>query len=206
MLRRPAFRLAALRFLRLAIPRLHRPFAPCRLRCQSRRPGAFRLCRHHRVTLVAVEKTGPPKFLQDPHDLFAHALRLRQNRTRLAITSRRHGPRSGNDEGFCDKSTFEAQSHGFQARCLRFVTPVTRTPRKTRFQVLAKLSWVGSFHRVSMKGFCYSLISVPLSQASLGATPVSTPQKPYTRNSAAATLSCQALNFLAFSSASSAWA
>ena len=41
------------------------------------------------------------------------------------------------------QGTFEAQSHGFQARCLRFATPVTQTPRKTRFQPLARLCRVG---------------------------------------------------------------
>jgi hypothetical protein len=39
--------------------------------------------------------------------------------------------------------TFEAQSHGFQARCLRFAVRVTPTPRQTRFRLMARLYRVG---------------------------------------------------------------
>ncbi len=39
--------------------------------------------------------------------------------------------------------TFEAQSHGFQARCLRFADRVTPAPRKTRFRLMARLYRVG---------------------------------------------------------------
>jgi len=81
MLRLPVSRPAALRFLRLAVPRSHPLFAPCDSRCQSHRPGPFLLpLGTPQFTLLPVEKTGPPKFLRDPNDLFAHALRLRRNR------------------------------------------------------------------------------------------------------------------------------
>jgi len=81
MLRLPASRPAALRFLRLAVPRSHLLFAPRGSRCQSHGPGAFSPSQGTpKVTLHAVEKTGPPKFLRDPNHLFAHALRLRRNR------------------------------------------------------------------------------------------------------------------------------
>ena len=42
---------------------------------------------------------------------------------------------------FC--SLRAAQSHSFQARCLRFAVQVTPTPRKTRFRPLARLYRVG---------------------------------------------------------------
>ncbi len=38
---------------------------------------------------------------------------------------------------------FGAQSHGLHPRCLRFATPVTRTPRKTRFRAVATLTRAG---------------------------------------------------------------
>jgi hypothetical protein len=38
---------------------------------------------------------------------------------------------------------FEAQSHGFGTRCLRFAGRVAPTPRKTRFRLLAKLFRTG---------------------------------------------------------------
>src|SRR6266436_5767373 len=46
------------------------------------------------------------------------------------------------------------QSPGLEARCLRFVGWVTPPRRKTRFQVLVRLSWAGLVtRRVSSKGF-----------------------------------------------------
>lgn len=39
--------------------------------------------------------------------------------------------------------SFEALSHGLRTRCLRFVTPVARTPRKTRFWLVASLCQAG---------------------------------------------------------------
>lgn len=66
---------------------------------------------------------------------------------------RPHGPRSDNDAG-SRIVTFEAQSHGFSTRCLRFAAPVARTPRKTRFRLLAKLYRTGLVtRRVPAKGF-----------------------------------------------------
>lgn len=49
-------------------------------------------------------------------------------------------------------TNFEARSHGFNTRCLRFAAPVTRRPRKTRFRLLARLCRMGLVtHRVSVK-------------------------------------------------------
>jgi hypothetical protein len=50
---------------------------------------------------------------------------------------------------------------------------VTRPRRKTRFQVLARLSWAGSTRRVLQRGFSYASASHDflLSRASLGAIP-----------------------------------
>ena len=49
---------------------------------------------------------------------------------------------------------FEARSHGFGTSCLRFAVQVTRTPRKTRFRLLARLFRTGLVtRRVPSKGF-----------------------------------------------------
>ena len=57
------------------------------------------------------------------------------------------------------QGTFEAQSHGFQARCLRFAVRVSPTPRKTRFRPLARryragFSPAGSQRKVSATHAC----------------------------------------------------
>jgi len=57
------------------------------------------------------------------------------------------------DEG-SHECTFEAHSHSFSTRCLRFAGRVTPTPRKTRFRLLVKLYRTGSVTRkVPLKGF-----------------------------------------------------
>jgi len=48
-------------------------------------------------------------------------LRPRQDRTHQATKVCRHGPRYVHNEGSHDNLPFEAQSHGFGTRCLRFV-------------------------------------------------------------------------------------
>ena len=90
-------------------------------------------CHHASLELVtrylhpgssSVETTGPPKFLGNPNHPFAHVLRLRRDGSLQTHSEQPHGPHSGNDKGSRDV-TFEAQSHGFRTRCLRFVTLVT---------------------------------------------------------------------------------
>src|SRR5437588_2355902 len=75
--------------------------------------------------------------------------------------------------------TFEAQSPGLEAGCLRFVGWVAPPPRKTRFQVLVRLSWAGLVtRRVSTKGFEAFLHLIPLSQACLAQSPFRFPVLP----------------------------
>src|SRR5262249_13714480 len=58
------------------------------------------------------------------------------------------------DGGGLGSGTFEAQWPGFKARCLRFAGWLTPARRKTRFQVLVRLSWAGLLtRRASKKGF-----------------------------------------------------
>jgi hypothetical protein len=73
--------------------------------------------------------------------------------THQAIAMRRCGPRYVQNEGVRDKS-FEALSHGFGTRCLRFAGWVTPPPRKTRFRPLAKRYRTGLITRgAAAKGF-----------------------------------------------------
>ncbi len=67
-----------------------------------------------------------------PQCPFARALRLRQvdcsrpgDALQRRFSEQPRGPCVGNDKGTHKKQPFEAQLHGFQTRCLRFVTFVT---------------------------------------------------------------------------------
>src|SRR5207244_3372059 len=115
------------------------PFAATTARRDDGGPGGIRVRRPPRTPSDPVETTGSPKFPGDPQCLFAHVLRPRQDGTPLTVAVRQCGPREGNNEGSCI-GTFEAQEHGFEARCLRFVGRVTPPPRQTRFQVLVRRS------------------------------------------------------------------
>ena len=65
---------------------------------------------------------------------------------------------------------FGAQSHGLHTRCLRFVVPVTRSPRKTRFRMVANLSRVGFQPTGSLSQFQSNfLLLIPSDQAFPGA-------------------------------------
>ncbi len=72
------------------------------------------------------------------------------------------------DSGGPRKMFFEAQSRGSRTRCLRFAAPVARTPRKTRFRLVANLCRVGvATHRVPIRGFRSSRHSILLVTAYL---------------------------------------
>ncbi len=89
-LRLPATHLAALRFLRLAIPRLHSlgSLPGRRVSCQSLELLTRCLRRD-----VAEEATGSPKFLGNLNCLSAHVPnRRRQDCSHLTITVRQRGP------------------------------------------------------------------------------------------------------------------
>src|SRR3990167_7271609 len=78
-----------------------------------------------------------------------------------------------NDEG-SHIGTFEAQSPGLEAGCLRFAGWVAPPLRKTRFQVVVALSWAGLVtRRVSSKGFEVFPTSQPPFPSLLGAIPFS---------------------------------
>jgi hypothetical protein len=139
-LRIPVARPAALRCLRTGgIPvvsefrsrgrRMRRP------RAWSWSPGTSR-------RELAEKTTGPPRFLGNPRE---RALFSDPGGIACARPSRRRDAafRFDDNVGSREFLHFGAQSHGPFTGCLRFVTPVTRTPRKTRFRLLAKLYRTG---------------------------------------------------------------
>lgn len=72
------------------------------------------------------------------------------------VATRRCCPRTDQDEGTHEKPTFEAQSHGFDARCLRFAAQVTQ-----RHARLASGRWPGVTGqacscRIPAKGFRFA--------------------------------------------------
>ena len=170
MLRLLAALLAALRFLRLAIP-----FTPC----------ATHLCRTRWCLLIAPER--PELYARvlmpipengskgwEQQDLpgswvtllcICPALRPRRDRPCQAITTWRCCPNLCDGKGSRNECNFGAQSHGFCNRCLRFAGWVTPAPRKTRFWPPAMLYQVGlATHRVTQKGFKKFYISSSFSR------------------------------------------
>jgi len=107
VLRLPAVHLAALRCLRLAVPRWHsRDFAPRRPSAPPR-PGVG-----HPVSPsgnLRGDKAGPPKLLGNPNCPFAHVpIRLRQDCLHQTTTAQQHGPWYFKSKGSHERS-FEAQ-------------------------------------------------------------------------------------------------
>ena len=154
-LRLPSTRPAALRCLRLAVSRPHPLFAPLAAGCPGQGPGVG----HPVLPPGLAEKTkGPPRFLENPRE---RALFFDPGGIAGARPLRRRDAafRCVNDVGSRDDVDFGAQSHGPLTRCLRFAVPVTRTPRKTRFRLLAKLCRAGLVtRRVPSKGFRVTLL------------------------------------------------
>ncbi len=138
-LRLPAAHLAALRFLRLAIPWEHSRFRSPRRRVLRRRawgwspgrPGRDSFHGDDRISHVPGEPIVPMPCSSTPAGSACQA-----------VTTRRRGPRSDHDEG-SHTATFEAQSHSFSTGCLRFAGWVTPPPRKTRFRLPARLYRTG---------------------------------------------------------------
>lgn len=158
--------LAALRFLRLAVPRSRWLFAPDPVQ-RHRQAWA---CSRGDPPRCTVEKTRPPRFLGDP---CAHA-----------PLSDPGGPLKPSPYGSSDAAfrwdkhvgsamkTFEAQSRGLCAPCLRFAAGVTSGPRKTRYRPVASLCRVGTSTRLDpSRRFPLQILSLsfPLLQALPGA-------------------------------------
>jgi hypothetical protein len=115
----PCTPLAALRCLRLAIPcGVPGASLPAVQDTKPRAWGSY--SGPHIRTVPQGGNQGLPRFPDNPLSL-CPVLRPRQDRTRQAIATCRHGPRYVHNEGSHDNPAFEAQSHGFRTRCLRFV-------------------------------------------------------------------------------------
>ena len=159
MLRLLAALFAALRSLRLAIP-----FTPCAthscrtIRCLYTVPERSELSAR---VLMSIPENAPKGWKQQDlpgswvtHICICPVLRPRRDRSCQAITASRFCPHLCDSKGSHNEGTFEALSHGFCNRCLRFAAWVTPGPRKTRFWLLARLCQTGlATRRVTLKGF-----------------------------------------------------
>ena len=133
-LRLPAVPSAALRFLRLAVPRRRLSFwSHGRQAPIDREPGPvfsrWPNARDHRA-----ETAGSPAFLGNPVAPMPCSTTPAGGHA-SGRTMRPRGPRAVHDEGSRIWS-FEAQSHGLGTRCLRFAEGVASPRRKTRFRLL----------------------------------------------------------------------
>ena len=131
-------RRASLRLLRSALPPLRPPSLP-RGRTIPRGPGPLLPRRPRRLTTV--EKTRPPRFLDDP---CVHAPLFDPGGPPTP------GHYSAGDVVFRQmdnvdsaSDTFEAPSRGLHALCVRFAAGVAPGPRNTRFRLVASLDRSG---------------------------------------------------------------
>ena len=91
--------------------------------------------------ISSVETTGSPKFLGNLACPFA-MLQDSGGTPFPDHSGRSRGPGKRNCQG-SREYRLSKLTHGFWAGCLRFAVPVARSPRKTRFQLLVRLSWAG---------------------------------------------------------------
>jgi hypothetical protein len=163
-LRLPAARLAALRCLRATIPRR-------RSRFRSRRAANGSLGEPEVGNPVSSSGKNPRR-RQDLLRSWAALVPLPCSPTPVdpthqAVSMRRCGPRYDQNEGVHIRS-FEAQSHGFSTRCLRFAGRVAPPPRKTRFRPPAKRYRVGLItYGAAIEGFRNHVMSFPPPSPSL---------------------------------------
>ncbi len=102
----------------------------------------------------AGRQAGPPTFLENPDCFYARFFDSGRTARPHYHDGAAARPPLREPRGLLRPESFEAQSPGLKAGCLRFAGWVAPPPRKTRFQVLVKLSWAGLLtRRVSSKGF-----------------------------------------------------
>src|SRR5712671_1369613 len=97
-LRLPVVLPAVLRFLRLAVPLLAPVFVSPQGPAPAKGPGTFGSGSSTTPAFKEMETTGSPRFLENP-DVPLPCSPTPAGPTHQAISMRRHGPRSGNDEG-----------------------------------------------------------------------------------------------------------
>ncbi len=106
-LRLPAGRPAALRFLRLAVPREHACFAPAAAACERHRAWGWSTRYPFRDFFRGDDRIS--QVPGEPQSPSAHVLRPRPAETSQTIAERSRVPRCLNDEGANDKIPFEAR-------------------------------------------------------------------------------------------------
>lgn len=168
-LRLPAIRPAALRFLRLAVPRERARFAPAAVAHGRRRAWGWSPGVPVRESFHGDDRSsqvpGEPRFP------FAHVLRPRPADAPLTRAGRSRGPRSGKDEG-ADNEIFRGSIAWLSGWRPTYHDVGYPSPRKARFQVLVRLSRTGFHPQGSDERFStHVMFVVPLSQAFLAQSP-----------------------------------
>ena len=175
-----------------ALPRLHRRFCSPRLSMPGRRAGvlfeaatrAKALAPAFAAVGLPVETGGSPKFPQKPLPLRSCSFDPGRSRHRSPLSLCRTRPR-GRERPWLLRETFEAQSHGSSARCLRFAPTRCRPARKTRFRLrgLRSAGWGLHPPGLTRKGFSYVSVShiILLSRACLAQSRFLVPRLPHTR-------------------------
>jgi hypothetical protein len=171
-LRLPAGPPAALRCLRLAVPREHAWFAPAADACGRRRargcsPG-IPLRVFFRGDGRISQVPGEPRFP------FAHVLRPRPADASLTMAGRSRGPRAGNDEGADDNrlSRLNSMASGVAAYVSRDGYPPNRARLASRCR--SRSPGRASTRRAPMKGFQLTSCALSSFPKLLGTIPVST--------------------------------
>jgi hypothetical protein len=130
---------AALRCLRLAVPRVRRRFAPADERRVADGPGVWSSVPR---PISREETTRSPRSLGNPLRT-CPALRPRRG---LDARPPRHldaAFRLVNSVGPRNLGSYGAPSHGLHAPCVRFAAGITPAPRNTRFRRVANLCRAG---------------------------------------------------------------
>ncbi len=124
---------------RTSLPSLGRTARGLAVRSQARGarlPGSWAWSPGCPTGMLCAETTGPPRFLGVP--------RARMPRSRTPVESRClaiHGtsmlPSASMTASASTPEAFGALSRSLRAPCVRFAAPVARTPRNTRFRLVA---------------------------------------------------------------------
>src|SRR3990172_6757113 len=160
---------AALRCLRLAVPRVRRFFAPADERRDRRR--AWALVFGPPTDSLARRRSGLPGSWGNPPACMPCSSTPTGSR-RPATRRLDAAFRTVNGVGSRNDQTHGAPSPGLHAPCVRFAARITPPPRNTRFRLAAHLCRVGlATHWVPHEGFLPSSIlhGVPPPQAFPGA-------------------------------------
>ena len=119
----------------------------------------------HPVALpgLGAETSGPPGFLGSPTARMPRSSTAAERDAPCHRATSLAAFRFLDGVGLREPLAYAALSRGLRAPCVRFAAPVTRTPRNTRFPLLARLCGASSTRWAPQRGFrlCHSLPPLP---------------------------------------------